>query len=115
MIDKLEEDIEQMESLITLMADKTKIKEVPFSIIRSKSIRYISICGYEGFSRDVFPSLIWSWMSPTDNLSVQTSASSELVSLDVPKLRSLQVECDSDLQLTGGVARILDTLYATYC
>ncbi|KAL1368568.1 hypothetical protein HN51_022717 [Arachis hypogaea] len=117
MIDKLEEDLEQMESLITLIADKTAITQVPFSIVRSKSIGYVSLCGYEGFSRDVFPSLIWSWMSPTSkyNLSSMVQASSSaLIPLDLPKLRSLWVKCDSDLQLNGGVARILATLFATY-
>ncbi|PNX54577.1 disease resistance protein (TIR-NBS-LRR class), partial [Trifolium pratense] len=34
-IDKLEEDIEQMESLTTLIADNTAITEVPFSLARS--------------------------------------------------------------------------------
>ncbi|MCH89887.1 TMV resistance protein N-like, partial [Trifolium medium] len=84
MIDKLDEDFEQMESLTTLMADNTAITEVPFSVVRSKSIGYISLCGYEGSSRDVFPSIIWSWMSPINNLSlpVQTVAGmSSLVSL----------------------------------
>ncbi|XLU45966.1 hypothetical protein S245_040780, partial [Arachis hypogaea] len=117
MIDKLEEDLEQMESLITLIADKTAITQVPFSIVRSKSIGYVSLCGYEGFSRDVFPSLIWSWMSPTSkyNLSSMVQASSSaLIPLDLPKLRSLWVKCESDLQLNGGVARILATLFATY-
>ncbi|XP_057745644.1 disease resistance protein RUN1-like [Arachis stenosperma] len=116
MINKLEEDLEQMTSLITLIADKTGITQVPFSIVRSKSIGYISLCGYEGFSSDVFPSLIRSWMSPPGNLLsfVQTSACSELVPLDVQKLRLLSVKCSIDFQLTEGVTRILDTLCATY-
>ncbi|XP_028763068.1 TMV resistance protein N-like [Neltuma alba] len=63
-IDKLEEDIEQMESLTTLMANQTAITQVPFSLMRSKSIKYVSLCGYEGLSHNVFPPLIWSWMSP---------------------------------------------------
>ncbi|XP_020221375.1 LOW QUALITY PROTEIN: TMV resistance protein N-like [Cajanus cajan] len=130
-IDKLEEDLEQMESLTILVADKTAIKRMPFSIVRSKSIGYISLCGYEGFSRDVFPSIIWSWMSPTNSLSscIQTSVGmSSLVSLDVtnssshhlsyiledlPKLESLCIECDSKLQLTREAKNIIDALYAT--
>ncbi|XP_022633246.1 TMV resistance protein N-like isoform X2 [Vigna radiata var. radiata] len=130
-IDKLEEDIEQMESLTTLVADKTAIRRVPFSIVRSKSIGYISLCGYEGFSRNVFPSIIWSWMSPVNSLSsrVQTLVDmSSLVSLDVqnsssnqlsyisdelPKLQSLWIECGSDLQLSRDTASILDALNAT--
>ncbi|CAJ2635016.1 unnamed protein product [Trifolium pratense] len=66
-IDKLEEDIVQMESLTTLVATNTGVKQVPFSIVRSKSIVYISLCGFEGSSRNVFPSLIRSWMAPTMN------------------------------------------------
>jgi hypothetical protein len=57
-IDKLEEDIVQMTSLTTLVAANTGVKQAPFSIVRSKSIMYISLCGYEGLSRDIFPSLI---------------------------------------------------------
>ncbi|XP_058729210.1 disease resistance protein RUN1-like isoform X2 [Vicia villosa] len=110
MIDELEEDLEQMESLTTLIADKTAITKVPFSIVRSKSIGFISLCGFEGFSRDVFPSLIWSWISPTNNvLSLgQTSAS-------MSSLRSLSLECGSDLELTQVVARILDVLKGKDC
>ncbi|KAK2432868.1 disease resistance protein RPV1 [Trifolium repens] len=117
MIDKLEEDLEQMESLKTLIADKTAITKVPFSIVRLKNIGYISICGFEGFSRDVFPSLIRSWLSPSSNVIslVQTSTSmSSLGTLeDLLKLRSFCVECGSKLQLTQDVARILDALKAT--
>ncbi|WVZ16586.1 hypothetical protein V8G54_009568 [Vigna mungo] len=130
-IDKLEEDIKQMESLTTLVADKTAIRRVPFSIVRSKSIGYISLCGYEGFSRDVFPSIIWSWMSPVNSLSsrvqtlvdmsslvsldVQNSSSNQLsyISEELPKLQSLWIECGSDLQLSRDTTSILDALNAT--
>ncbi|KAJ1411287.1 Leucine-rich repeat domain superfamily [Sesbania bispinosa] len=131
-IDKLEEDLEQMESLTTLIADNTAITRVPDAVIRSKSIGYISLCGYKGFSRDVFPSIISSRMSPTINplslvqtsaagmsyvvsLDVSNSSSQELssISKDLPKLRSLWVECGSKLQLSRDVATILDALYAT--
>jgi hypothetical protein len=130
-IEKLDEDLEQMESLTTLIANNTAITRVPFSIVRSKSIAYISLCGYEGFSRDVFPSIIWSWMSPTNNLPSQFQTApimSSLVPLDVPHsssheiasiskylpvLRSLWVECSSELQLSHDAAIILDALYAT--
>ncbi|XP_054780356.1 TMV resistance protein N-like [Prosopis cineraria] len=66
-IEKLEEDIEQMESLTTLMANQTAITQVPFSLVRMKSIKYVSLCGYEGLSRDVFPSIVLSWVSPTNH------------------------------------------------
>ncbi|KAK4269994.1 hypothetical protein QN277_023084 [Acacia crassicarpa] len=64
-IDKLEEDIGQMESLTTLDATQTAIAQVPFSLVRLKSIKLLSICGYEGSPREVFPCLVLSWMSPT--------------------------------------------------
>jgi len=117
MIDKLEEDLEQMESLTTLIADKTAITKVPFSIVRSKNIGYISLCGFEGFSRDVFPSLIRSWMSPSYNeiSLVQTSASMPSLGKDLLMLRILCVECGSDLQLIQNVARVLDVLKAKIC
>lgn len=119
-IDKLEEDIEQMESLKTLLAKDTAVKEVPYSLVRSKSIEYISLCGYEGLSRDVFPSLTWSWMSPSMNplprIPPFGSMSLSLVSLNVEsdnldmgylspmvsrlsKLRSVWIQCHSEIQL----------------
>ncbi|AES95827.1 disease resistance protein (TIR-NBS-LRR class) [Medicago truncatula] len=118
-ISKLEEDIVQMESLTTLIAKNTSIKEVSHSILRLKSIGYISLCGYEGLSRDVFPSLNWSWMSPTVNslhhISPFGGMSLSLVSLDaksnnmgyrssvltsLSKLRSVWVQCHSEIQPT---------------
>ena len=127
-IDKLEEDIVQMESLTTLIAENTGIKQPPFSIVRLKSIGRISLCGYEGLARDVFPSLILSWMSLTTNPLSRVhpfgSMSSSLVSLDVhnaslgdqsmlsglPKFRGLWVQCCSKFQLTQHL-RILDDVY----
>jgi hypothetical protein len=129
-IEKLEEDLEQMKSLITLIADKTGITKVPFSIVRLKNIGYISLSGFKGLSRDVFPSLIRSWMSPSNNVIslVQSSAymSSSLgtskdlqkslgTSKELQKLRILCVECGSDLQLTQNIARFLYVLKATNC
>ncbi|CAJ1949232.1 unnamed protein product [Sphenostylis stenocarpa] len=130
-IDKLEEDMEQMESLTTLIADKTTIKTMPLSIVRSKSIRYISLCGYEGYSCDVFPSIIWSSVSPTNTLSsrVQTFASKPFLvssdvlktssshllctSKDLPKLQSLVIEFESEIRLFQDARSILDALCAT--
>ncbi|KAI5392066.1 hypothetical protein KIW84_076743 [Lathyrus oleraceus] len=131
MLDKLEEDFEQMKSLSTLMADNTAITKVPFSIVRSKSIGYISLCGYKGFSRDVFPSIIQSWMSPINHLSppVQTTTGmSSLISIgsssrsshdlssitiSIPKLQTLWLECGSEFQLSQDKTRILNALSAT--
>ncbi|KAK7350580.1 hypothetical protein VNO77_09356 [Canavalia gladiata] len=126
-IDKLEEDIEQMESLTTLIAEKTAIKQVPFSIVRSKCIGYISLCGYEGLSRDVFPSIISSWMSPTMNpishIHTAWGMSSFLVSMDVhnydlddlspmlnslSKVRSILLQCNTKFELSEELRRILN-------
>ncbi|KAI5413575.1 hypothetical protein KIW84_057952 [Lathyrus oleraceus] len=130
-IDKFEQDLEQMESLTTLLANNTAITRVPFSVVRSKSIGYISMCGYQGFSRDVFPSIIWSWMSPTNDvislfqtptvmsslvsLVVPSSSSHQLSSFSnqLPRLRSLWVDCSSEDQLSLDAKIILDALYAT--
>jgi hypothetical protein len=131
MIDKLEDGLEDMESLTTLIANNTAITRVPFSVVRSKSIGYISLCGYEGFASDVFPSIIWSWMSPTNkltspfhafaamsslfSLNVPSTSSHELSSFSnhLPSLQSLSVECSSELQLSQTAAIILDALHAT--
>ncbi|XLT83598.1 hypothetical protein S245_005407 [Arachis hypogaea] len=118
-INKLEEDLEQMESLTTLMANKTAITQVPNALIRLKSIVYVSLCGFEGLSREVFPSIIWSWTSPTNNLSPQMQTYvnvSCLVSLTVPNnsfhgtssiigelpnIQGIRLESGSQIQTTG--------------
>ncbi|CAL5195436.1 unnamed protein product [Lathyrus oleraceus] len=131
-IDKLEEDMGQMESLATLIAKDTSVKEVPYSILRLKSIGYISLCGYEGLPHDIFPSLIRSWMSPTTNplshIPPFGGMSMSLVSLNIEtnslglvyqskilrscsKLRSVSVQCDSEIQLKQEFKRFLDDLY----
>ncbi|CAI8600894.1 unnamed protein product [Vicia faba] len=109
LIDKLEEDLECMKSLTTLIVDKTAITKVSFSIVRSKSIKYISLPGFEGFSRDVFPSLIRSWMSPSKNVISLVQTFAPMSSL------GLCMKCDSKPQLSQDVARILDALKATNC
>ncbi|KAK7286729.1 hypothetical protein RJT34_21940 [Clitoria ternatea] len=129
-IAKLDEDIEQMESLTTLIANNTTIKEVPRSIVRLKSIGYVSLCGFEGLASNIVPSIIWSWMSPTMNSRCHVhpswDMSSSLVSMDVQnntlgdlapmlssfsKLRSIWVQCCTVVQLTQEVKRILDGQY----
>ncbi|XP_058743672.1 uncharacterized protein LOC131616376 [Vicia villosa] len=128
-LDKLEEDIMQMESLVTLIADNTAVKEVPFSVARS-NIDYISLIGYEGLSRDVLPSLIWSWMSPTMRslpyISPFRNITYYLASIDEQKnnlgflsptvsnllqLRIIGVRFCSKIQLTQELRRILDDQY----
>jgi len=62
MIDLLEKDVMQMGSLITLIAENTTVKHVPFSILSSKSIGHISLRGFERLPRNLFPSIIRSWI-----------------------------------------------------
>ncbi|KAI9104315.1 hypothetical protein K1719_022887 [Acacia pycnantha] len=66
-IERLDEDIEKMESLTTLVASQTAITQVPISLVRMKNIKYVSLCGHEGLSRDVFPSLLLSLMPLTNH------------------------------------------------
>ena len=125
-IDKLEEDIAQMESLTTLLADNTAVKQVPFSIVSSKSIGYISLCGFEGLARNVFPSIIQSWVSPTMNpilyispfpgtscslvsMNTQNNTLGELVPMlrRLPDLRSVLVQCETEFQLSKHVQTIM--------
>ncbi|KAI9104416.1 hypothetical protein K1719_022988 [Acacia pycnantha] len=65
-IERLDEDIEKMESLMILEASQTAITQAPISLVRMKNIKYVSLCGYEGLSRDVFQSIILSMMPPTN-------------------------------------------------
>ncbi|KAK7286759.1 hypothetical protein RJT34_21982 [Clitoria ternatea] len=132
-IDKLEEELVNMESLTTLIAKGTNIKETPRSIVRLKSIGYISLCEYEGLASDVFPSLIWSWMSPTNyNESYACipsfgSLPSSLVSMNVQdnifgdkspiigslsKLRCLWVQCKTEIQLSKALKSIMNDTYS---
>nr|KYP36526.1 TMV resistance protein N [Cajanus cajan] len=128
-IDKLEEDIVQMESLTTLFAKNTAVTRVPFSIVRSKSIDYVSLCGYEGLSHNVFPSIIWSWMSPKMNpltrihsfsvtssylvyMDLQNNILGDLASAvrNLSNLRSLSVQ-DTEFQLSKLLRTIPDDAY----
>lgn len=108
-IDKFEEDIVQMESLTIVIAKDTAVKKVPYSIVLSKSIGYISLSGYEGLSRDVFPSLIWSWMSPTRSVSFDVESNNLLLSI-LSKLRGVKVQCFLENQVQE-FRRFLDNLY----
>jgi len=110
-IDLLEKDIEQMESLRTLIAENTVVKQVPFSIVRSKSIGYISLRGFEGLSHNLFPSIIRSWMSPTVNrisyihsfcMDMEDNCWDDIAPLlsTLENLRSVLVQCDTGFQLS---------------
>jgi hypothetical protein len=122
-INKFDEDIVQMKSLRTLIAAKTGVKQAPFSIVRLKSIMYISLCGYEGLSCDVFPSLIWSWMSPTINsiphiphipLDVESNnlglGYQSPMARSCSTLRGAWIQCCSEIQLNEELRRLLNDL-----
>jgi hypothetical protein len=122
-----------MKSLTTLVADNTAIERVPFAVVRSKSIAYISLCGYEGFARKVFPSIIQSWLSPTNSILslVQTFAGTSCLDItdeqnnsfyclssifeDLQSLHRLWLKCDSEAQLNQTVSSILDSFNTQYC
>ncbi|XP_028765376.1 TMV resistance protein N-like [Neltuma alba] len=134
LIDHLEEDIEQMESMTVLKADHTAITVIPKALARLEALKhgYVSFPGREGRAQDVFPSLIWSWMSPTD---IPRSSSEEfLLSMsslvfsviqngrflglspflgDLAKLRGMWEECRSESRFNGEMARLTDALYGT--
>ncbi|XP_028758914.1 TMV resistance protein N-like [Neltuma alba] len=128
MIERLEEDIEQMDSLTTLVAYETAIRQVPYSLVRLKNLGFISLCGYNGLSRDVFPSLIWSWMSPANNpLSLISTYGGMIISSDILKRKSicdnqsklqglfLKITSENDPELTRGAAKILKSSRARIC
>jgi len=114
----LEEDIAQMKSLITLVAENTAVKQVPFSIVSSKSIGYISLCGFEGLSTSIFSSIIRYWMSPTLNaqylfspfdVDMENNNWRDLAPLysGLANLRSVLVQCDTEFQLSNHIKTIL--------
>nr|XP_007134158.1 hypothetical protein PHAVU_010G024200g [Phaseolus vulgaris]ESW06152.1 hypothetical protein PHAVU_010G024200g [Phaseolus vulgaris] len=119
MIDLLEKDTVQMESLITLIAE-----QVPFSIVRSKSLGYVSLRGFERLPPNLFPSIIRSWMSPTMNpisLSHSFMDMEDNYSWDdiapllssLANLRSVLVQCDTEIQLSKQLKNFLVEYFAT--
>jgi len=117
-INLLEKDIVQMESLITLIAENTVVKQVAFSIVSSKGIGYISLRGFEGLSHNLFPFIIQSWMSPSMNslsynpsfcMDMEVNSWDDITPLlrSLGNLRSVLVQCDTEFQLSKQVKTIL--------
>ncbi|XP_022641630.1 TMV resistance protein N-like [Vigna radiata var. radiata] len=117
-IDPMEKDIVQMKSLITLVAENTTVKKVPFSIVSSKAIGYISLQGFERLSRNSFLSIIIrSLISPTMNpISYIHSLCMDIdnnwedigpLLSSLENLRSVLVQCDTEFQLSEQVKNIL--------
>ncbi|XP_017441276.2 disease resistance protein RPV1-like [Vigna angularis] len=121
-IDIMDKDIAKLESLITLIAENTTVKEVPFSIVSSKSIGYISLRRFEGLSHNLFPSIIRSWMSPIMNpISYIHSfcMDTEDNTIDIAPLlstlaniRSFLVACDTEFELSKQLKNILVEYFA---
>jgi len=121
MVDLLEKDTVQMESLITLISENTAVKQVPISIVRSTSIGYISLRGFERLPRNLFHSIILSWMSPTMNriscnhpfcMDISWDDITPLLS-SLANLRSVLVQCDTEFQLSKQVKNILVEYFPT--
>ncbi|XP_014515217.1 protein SUPPRESSOR OF npr1-1, CONSTITUTIVE 1-like [Vigna radiata var. radiata] len=118
-IDPMEKDIIQTKSLITLVAENTTVKKVPFSIVSSKAIGYISLRGFERLSCDPFPSIIIrSWMLPIMNsisyinsncVDMEDNSRYDIAPLlgNLANLRSVLVQCDTEFQLSNQVKNIL--------
>jgi len=114
----MEKDIGQMESLISLIAENAVVKQVPFSIVSSKCIGHISLHRFEGLSHNLFPSIIWCWMSPTMNplsyihsfcMDKEHSSGDDIMPLfnTLANLRSVVVQCDTEFPLSTQVKTTL--------
>jgi len=116
-IDLLEEDIVQMKSLITLVAENTAVKQVPFSIVSSKSIGYISLRGLEGLSHNLLLCIIRSRILPAmiplssihSFMDMEDNNCDDIAPLlsSLANLRSILVQCDPKFQLSKQVKTIL--------
>ncbi|XP_047169401.1 uncharacterized protein LOC124837951 [Vigna umbellata] len=118
----MDKDIAKLKSLITLIAENTAVKEVPFSIVSSKSIGYISLRQFEGLSHNLFPSIIRSWMSPIMNpisyihsfcmdMEDNTIDIAPLLST-LTNIQSVLVACDTEFELSKRVKNILVEYFA---
>ncbi|WVZ17562.1 hypothetical protein V8G54_010544 [Vigna mungo] len=118
----MDKDIAKLESLITLIAENTAVKRVPFSIVSSKGIGYMSLRGFEGLSHNFFPSIIRSWMSSTMNpisyihsfcmdMEDNTIDIAPLLST-LANIRNVLVACDTEFQLSKQVKNILVEYFA---
>jgi len=63
-IDNLADNLGELESLTILLADRIAIRQVPFSIVQLKNLKYLSLYGCKGSLSMPLPSLFWSWISP---------------------------------------------------
>ncbi|XP_027905521.1 TMV resistance protein N-like isoform X1 [Vigna unguiculata] len=117
-IDLLEKDIVQMQCLITLIAENTVVKQVPFSLVSSKTTAYISLRGCEGLSHNLFLFIIRSWISPSMHplsyirsfcMDMEVNSWDDIAPLlsSLANLRSVLVQCDTEFQLSKQVEIIV--------
>jgi Leucine-rich repeat (LRR) protein len=62
--DNLADELGEMESLTTFLADNTAIRQVPRTIVQLKNLTCLWLCGCKGSPSKSLPSLLWSWISP---------------------------------------------------
>lgn len=94
----LDEDLGDMISLTTLLADNTGIRKVPFSIVRLKNLKHLSLCGLRGSTSKSLPSLLWSWVMPR---SRPAKSFNLLLPPSLQGLDSLRTLCLNDCNLTS--------------
>ncbi|XP_068478257.1 uncharacterized protein [Phaseolus vulgaris] len=116
-----------MESLTTLISENIAVKQVPISVVSSKSIGYIHLHGNKGLSFAVLRSIISSWMSHTvDPLSrirpFRGISSSEVfmniknnnlgdlapIVSSILNLRNVSVQCVTECQTSEQLRTILE-------
>ncbi|XP_027905505.1 TMV resistance protein N-like [Vigna unguiculata] len=121
-IDLVEKDIVPMKSLITVIAETKALKQVPFLILSSKAIGYMSQRGFERLSSNLFPSIIRFWMSATMNpIFYIHSIGMDIDNIwddiapllgSLANLRSVLVQCNTEFQLSKLVKNILVEYFA---
>jgi hypothetical protein len=62
--DNLADELGEMESLTTFLADNTAIRQVPRTIVQLKNLTCLWLCGCKGSASKSLPSFLWSWISP---------------------------------------------------
>ncbi|XP_059446795.1 disease resistance-like protein DSC1 [Corylus avellana] len=80
-IDDLANDLGEMESLATLRADNTAITQVPFTIVKLKNLKHLSLCGCKGSPSETLPSLFCSQIPSINLLSARLQGLNSLTEL----------------------------------
>ncbi|PON63963.1 TIR-NBS-LRR-like protein [Parasponia andersonii] len=108
MFQNLDEDLGELASLKTLLADNTGIRRVPYTIVRLRNLKHLSLCGLKAIPSNSLPSSFWSWLT--------ARKSPEPVNLLPPSLQglnSLTTLCLQDCNLgDDGIPKDLGCLSA---